>query len=216
MATDAQDQTVIGSPASGDVVVDASLRELLMAALPHRRSAGIGLAAGTLLVAVVVALAQGSVASAVLRGLLVAVLVPACLIDLDRRIIPNRLTGPAAVLLLVVGLALNPAGEPNRLLWTAIVGGFLLVASLLSPAGMGMGDVKLTAVMGLALGRPVAIALFVALLASVLTGVVLAGRNGIRTARKTALPFGPYLAFGGIVAALAGDPLVHALLSAHH
>ncbi len=149
-----------------------------------------------------------------LRGTLVLVLVPCALIDLERRIIPNRITGPAALLALALGLALDPGGEPKRLLWAAIAGGFLLIASLANPAGMGMGDVKLLAVMGLYLGRPVVLALLFALLASLLTGVVIARRRGVRAARKTHLPLGPYLAFGGVVAALLGDQLVRAYL--HH
>jgi leader peptidase (prepilin peptidase) / N-methyltransferase len=96
----------------------------------------------------------------------------------------------------------------------AIAGGFLLIASLANPGGMGMGDVKLLGVMGLYLGRPVVVALVCALLASVATGLVIARRRGVRAARKTQLPLGPYLAFGGVVAALVGDQLIHAYL--HH
>lgn len=172
------------------------------------------LIAATLVVAAAVAAVQSSAGNAVLRGILVLVVVPCAVIDLERRIIPNRITGPAALLGLALGLALDPAGEPKRLLWTAIAGGFLLIAALVNPAGMGMGDVKLLGAMGLFLGPAVVIALFFALLASVVTGLVLARRHGIKAARKTALPLGPYLAAGGIVAALVGDPIVHAYL--HH
>jgi len=171
--------------------------------------------AATVLLAAVVAIVQDSAAEAVLRGLLMVVLVPCALIDLDRRIIPNRITGPAAVVAIVVGLAIDPGGEPRRLLAAAIAGGFLLLASLANPAGMGMGDVKLLGVMGLFLGPAVVVALFAALTASVLTGLVLARRRGMRAARKTAIPFGPYLALGGILAALAGNPLVHTWLHLH-
>jgi leader peptidase (prepilin peptidase) / N-methyltransferase len=75
--------------------------------------------------------------------------------------------------------------------------------------------VKLLGMMGLFLGRAVAIALFAALLASTLTGMAIASRRGVRAARKTTLPFGPYLALGGVVAALVGDHLIHAYLSLH-
>jgi leader peptidase (prepilin peptidase)/N-methyltransferase len=168
----------------------------------------------TLLLAAAVAAVQTSAANAVLRGVLVLVLVPCAVIDLERRIIPNRITGPAALLGLALGLALDPGGEPKRLLWAGVAGGFLFLAALVNPAGMGMGDVKLLGVMGLYLGRPVIIALFCALLASTATGLVIARRHGVRAARKTALPLGPYLALGGVVAALVGDPLIHAYL--HH
>jgi leader peptidase (prepilin peptidase)/N-methyltransferase len=170
----------------------------------------------TALLTVAVAALQGSVAAAVLRGLLILVLVPCALIDLEQRIIPNRITGPAALTALVMGLALDAGGEPRRLLWAAIAGGFILITALAYPAGMGMGDVKLLGVIGLCLGRPVILALVVALLGNVLTGVLIAGRKGVKEARKTALPFGPYLAVGGVVAAFVGDPLMHAYLSLMH
>jgi len=170
----------------------------------------------TALLTVAVAALQDSVAAAVLRGLLILVLVPCALIDLEQRIIPNRITGPAALTALVMGLALDAGGEPRRLLWVAIAGGFILITALAYPAGMGMGDVKLLGVIGLCLGRPVILALVVALLGNVLTGVLIAGRKGVKEARKTALPFGPYLAVGGVVAAFVGDPLMHAYLSLMH
>jgi leader peptidase (prepilin peptidase)/N-methyltransferase len=170
----------------------------------------------TALLTVAVAALQDSVVAAVLRGLLILVLVPCALIDLEQRIIPNRITGPAALAALVLGLALDAGGEPRRLLWAAIAGGFILVTALAYPAGMGMGDVKLLAVMGLCLGRPVIVALVLALLGNVLTGVLIAGRKGVMQARKTALPFGPYLAVGGVVAAFVGDPLMHAYLGLMH
>jgi leader peptidase (prepilin peptidase) / N-methyltransferase len=179
----------------------------------RRRDVAVGLA--TVALAVVVAVAQSSVADSVLRGLMVLALVPCAVIDIERRIIPNRITGPASVVALVVGLVLDPGGELARVLWALGAGGFLLVASLLRPAGMGMGDVKLTGMMGLFLGRGVAVALFAALIASVLTGVALATRRGVYAARKTALPFGPYLAFGGVLAAFVGDPIIHAYLHLH-
>jgi len=175
----------------------------------------VAVGAGAVALAVVVAVVQSSVAAAVLRGLMVLALVPCAAIDIEKRIIPNRITGPASVVALAAGLALDPGGELTRVASALAAGGFLLIASLLRPAGMGMGDVKLTGMMGLFLGRSVAVALFAALLASVLTGVVLATRRGVYAARKTALPFGPYLAFGGVLAALVGDAIIRAYLHLH-
>jgi leader peptidase (prepilin peptidase) / N-methyltransferase len=171
--------------------------------------------AAMIALAAAVAVVQDSAAEAVLRGLLVLMLVPCALIDLEHRIIPNRITGPAALVALVVGLSLDPSGEPRRLIAAALAGGFLLLAALVNPAGMGMGDVKLLATIGLFLGPAVFVALFAALIASVLTGLVLASRRGVHAARKTALPFGPYLAAGGILAALLGNSIVHAWLHLH-
>ena len=78
-----------------------------------------------------------------------------------------------------------------------------------------MGDAKLVAVMGLYLGAPVVVALLVALLSSLAVGVWIALRRGVRAARKTQLPFGPYLAAGGIVAALVGSGLLHVYVHHH-
>ncbi len=73
---------------------------------------------------------------------------------------------------------------------------------------MGMGDVKLAGVMGLFLGRAVAPAMFTALVAGSLVGALIVSRAGAREGRKTAIPFGPYLALGGLVGLFAGDAIV--------
>jgi leader peptidase (prepilin peptidase)/N-methyltransferase len=86
-------------------------------------------------------------------------------------------------------------------------GGLLFLAALAYPRGMGMGDVKLAAVMGLFLGRNVAAAILVALLAGSLVGLAMIARHGA-DARKRAIPFGPFLALGGVVGLLLGDELV--------
>jgi leader peptidase (prepilin peptidase)/N-methyltransferase len=77
---------------------------------------------------------------------------------------------------------------------------------------MGMGDVKLAAVMGLVLGSAVAPALFVALLTGTLAGLVVMARHGVQAGRKTAIPFGPFLALGGVVGVFAGPALVNVYL----
>ncbi len=139
---------------------------------------------------------------------LILIVVPAALIDLEHRIIPNRLTLLGAVLALVIGTALDPAGEPERLIAGVAAGGFLLLAALAYPGGMGMGDVKLAGVMGLFLGRAVAPAILIALLAGVTFGALVIARKGAHAGRKTAVPFGPFLALGAIVAVYAGQPLI--------
>jgi leader peptidase (prepilin peptidase)/N-methyltransferase len=74
---------------------------------------------------------------------------------------------------------------------------------------MGMGDVKLAAVLGLFLGRTAAVALLAGVLAGAIVGVIVMARLGVKEGRKTAVPFGPFLALGGIIALLVGSPIVH-------
>jgi len=73
---------------------------------------------------------------------------------------------------------------------------------------MGMGDVKLAALLGLYLGSSVAPALFVALVTGTVVGVAIMARKGTQEGRKTAIPFGPFLAVGGIVGLLAGPEMI--------
>jgi leader peptidase (prepilin peptidase) / N-methyltransferase len=153
-------------------------------------------------------LAHSSAAGIALSAVLILVLVPAAAIDLEYRIIPNRLTAAGAVLALVLGTALDPSGELARLIAGAAAGGFLLLAALAYPGGMGMGDVKLAGVLGLFLGAAVAPAILVALVSGVAVGGVIVARKGVRAGGKTAVPFGPFLALGGAVAVFAGGPIV--------
>lgn len=154
-------------------------------------------------------LAGGDAATVALNVTFILLLVPIALIDVEHRIIPNRLTALGAILALALGTALDPSGEPERLIAGVAAGGALLAAALAYPGGMGMGDVKLAGVMGLFLGSAVAVGLLVALLAGALFGALLVARTGARVARKTAVPFGPFLAFGSLFAVFAGDPLVN-------
>jgi leader peptidase (prepilin peptidase)/N-methyltransferase len=154
------------------------------------------------------ALADHSAVRIALSVTLILVVVPAALIDLEHRIIPNRITALGAVLALAIGLALDPAGEPARLIAGGAAGGFLLIAALAYPGGMGMGDVKLAGVMGLFLGAAVAPALLIALVAGVVLGAVVIARKGAHAGRKTAVPFGPFLALGALLAIFVGHPLV--------
>ena len=144
---------------------------------------------------------------------LVAFLVPLTLVDVAVRLLPNRLTGPAAAVAIVAGTLLDPGGELDRLLAGAAAGGCFLLAALASPAGMGMGDVKLAAVLGLFLGEEVAVAVFVALVAGVAVGLAIIARKGAHAGRKTVLAFGPFLALGGVVAVIAGQGLLDAYLA---
>ncbi len=165
------------------------------------------------LFAAVVAVHYSNTPQLVLGLVLVAFLVPIALIDLDSQLIPNRLTAPAAIIAVVLGTVLDPGGEIERLL-AGLIGGFIVaLPSLVHPAGMGLGDAKLVAVLGLFLGAAVAPAFFVAMIVGTVIGVGIIMRKGMAQGRKTKVPFGPFLALGGVVGVLAGNELLSAYLS---
>jgi leader peptidase (prepilin peptidase)/N-methyltransferase len=142
----------------------------------------------------------------------VTTLAAVTLTDLERRVIPNKVLLVAAAVAVVMVALGDPGSFPERAIAAAAAGGGLFLVALAYPRGMGLGDVKLVAVMGLFLGRNVAPALLIALLAGSAVGLYLIAREG-RAARKRAIPFGPFLALGGVVALLVGDQLVDLYLS---
>ena len=152
-------------------------------------------------------LAFGVSGKAALAASFCAVLVAVSAIDLEHRIIPNRIVLPAFVLVLAANTALEPS--PQWALGAVGASGFLLLAALVYPAGMGMGDVKLALLMGAALGKTVSVALMVGMLAAMVPGVVLLARHGAK-GRKMGIPFGPFLAFGSVVALFWGAELLSA------
>jgi len=162
----------------------------------------------TALLLAAVVLAKGADSDAWLGLAFVLLLVPVTLIDLDHRIIPNTLMLVGTIVSIAIVLLTQPDSLVEHLIAAAAAGGFLLIAALAYPAGMGMGDVKLAGVMGLFLGRAVGPAMFVALIAGSVVGALIIARKGAKDGRKTAIPFGPYLAFGGLVGLFAGDAIV--------
>jgi leader peptidase (prepilin peptidase)/N-methyltransferase len=139
---------------------------------------------------------------------LVTVLVPVVFIDIEHRIIPNRIMLPAAIAAPVILAVTRPEQLVEHLIAGTAAGGFLLVAALAYPRGMGMGDVKLAGVLGLYLGRSVTVAMMAALLTGTLVGAAVMARKGVREGRKTAVPFGPFLALGGLIGLFAGPPII--------
>ncbi len=164
------------------------------------------LALGALYATVVLVL-WGDAGEIALGLVFVTTLAAITLTDLERRVIPNRILVVAAVLAVAIATATDPGSLPERAIAAAAAGGLLFLAALAYPRGMGLGDVKLAAVMGLFLGRDVAPAILVALLAGSVVGLAMIARHGA-AARKRAIPFGPFLALGGVVGLLAGDEMV--------
>ncbi len=141
-----------------------------------------------------------------------AALVAISATDAERHIIPNRVVLPAAGIVLAANTILHPS-----VVWTAAGLGaalFLLVAALAYPAGMGMGDVKLALLLGVALGATVPVAMMAGMVAALVPAVVLLARHG-SAARKMRIPFGPFLAGGAVLALFAGNFLLDAYLRLH-
>lgn len=154
-----------------------------------------------------VALARGFDDDLALELPLAAVLIACAAIDLEHRIIPNRILVPAAVYGVAAAAVVRTDALPELLIAGMAAFAFLLLAALAYPAGMGMGDVKLAGIMGLYLGLSVAPALLVAFVAGTAVGLAKIAREGA-AARKSGLPFGPFLALGGLVGLVAGPELI--------
>jgi len=133
------------------------------------------------------------------------VLVAVSVIDIEHRIIPNRIVLPATAVVLVAQEIRTPSLEWP--LAALAASSFLFIAAVAYPRGMGMGDVKLALLLGAMLGRTVAVAMMVGLLAAVVPSLFLFAKHG-RSARGMAIPLGPFLAFGGVVALFAGPEIL--------
>jgi leader peptidase (prepilin peptidase)/N-methyltransferase len=154
-------------------------------------------------------LAFGLTLDAALAAFFCCVLVAISAIDARERIVPNRIVLPATALALPAQTLLHPS--PEWALGALGASLFLFLAVLAYPAGMGMGDVKLALFMGAVLGKAVAVALMLGMIAALVPGIYLLVRYGSK-ARKMAIPFAPFLAFGAVVALFWGDALLDAYL----
>jgi len=176
---------------------------LLAAAPPSRRLLYVTAATG--LLGGCSGVAFGFTFEALIAAVFCWILVVVTRTDLEHRLIPNRIVVPGAVLL--VGARTIDDPSPEWLL-AALGAGFVLFAIVfVYPKGMGMGDVKLAALLGAGLGVSVVVALFIGFLAAFVPALALIVRHG-GAARKRAIPLGPFLALGGIVALFAGDAIL--------
>jgi leader peptidase (prepilin peptidase)/N-methyltransferase len=137
----------------------------------------------------------------------VAALIALAGIDLDHKLLPNKIVYPLAAWGVVAVLIAERDDLVEHLVAGAGAFLFLFTAVLAYPRGMGMGDVKLAGAMGLYLGVSVIPALLVAFMSGSVVGVFILAREGA-AARKKAVPFGIFLALGGIVGVLAGPELI--------
>src|SRR5438552_123911 len=167
----------------------------------------VELATGLLIAGCV--LAFGLTLHAAIASLFCATLVAISVIDLEHRIIPNRIVLPVAVVVLAAQTVRDPS--PEWAIAALAASGFLFVTAVAYPAGMGMGDVKLALLMGAALGREVAVAMMLGMVAALVPSIVLLARHG-KAGRKMGIPFGPFLALGSVVALFAGAAILDAYL----
>lgn len=138
-----------------------------------------------------------------------AVLVAVSVTDLERRIIPNAIVLPATAAALVVQTLREPGVE--WLLAALAAGGFFYLAAVVYPAGLGMGDVKLAAFIGAWLGRDAFAGLAIGTLLGALAAAVVLARHG-PAGRRSVLPYGPFLAAGGVAGLFIGDAVMDAWL----
>jgi leader peptidase (prepilin peptidase)/N-methyltransferase len=131
--------------------------------------------------------------------------------DIERRIVPNRVVLPSALAVLVLDTVwhLSPVWSVGAL----GLAGFLFLAAVAYPGGMGMGDVKLALLIGALLGRTTPVALMLTLFLALVPALFLIARHG-RGARRLAIPFAPFLAAGAVITLFAGNAILNAYL--HH
>jgi leader peptidase (prepilin peptidase) / N-methyltransferase len=150
---------------------------------------------------------------------LFAMLVTVSVIDIELFRLPDRIVLPSLAISLVLIIGVSLLEDRSEQIWFALTGaaiyfGFLLVAHLIYPRGMGFGDVKLAAVMGLYVGwlGSSHITAFALVLWAMLIGFVAGSIIGmvmlILRRRSQPIPFGPFLALGAIAAVLLSDGLV--------
>jgi len=110
---------------------------------------------------------------------------------------------PALAIVLILQIAFYPDHALEWVLAALAAALFFFVPFLIYPAGMGMGDVKLAALLGAALGKSVAAAILAGLFAAAVVALLVLAREGFG-ARKKTIAFGPFLAFGGLLVLFLG------------
>jgi len=136
---------------------------------------------------------------------LISALISLAVIDLEHGLLPNAIVGPAALAGLILSILADPAGWWMYPLSAIAVGGALFVLVFLYPAGMGMGDVKMGGMLGAFLGPYAALAVFLGALLGAVTGGLLMAAGKMQ--RRSALPFGLFMAVGGIISLFIGPQL---------
>jgi leader peptidase (prepilin peptidase) / N-methyltransferase len=183
---------------TGPAITTPGLRSSLAERLPTGNRA-IVIAGVVVFLAAASFIRFGLSAHALLGAFFVSTLTLLAAIDLEHRVLPNAIVLPALPVALGLAALWKPDKVPIHLLAGAVFGGVFLLIALVYPKGMGMGDVKLALLIGIALGSATVGAVIVTSVASFVGALVVLARGGL-AARKATIPFGPYLALGAIVA----------------
>ncbi len=162
---------------------------------------------GLLYLGTYLALGDDDAGELVLGLVFCTVLAAITLTDLELRLIPNAIVLAGSIAAVAIVAVTDSGDLPEHALAAAIAGGIMFLIVLAYPRGMGMGDAKLVAMMGLYLGREVAPAVLIGFLVGAMVGLALIARHGAE-ARKQAVPFGPFLALGGVIGLWFGDSIV--------
>ncbi len=192
------------SPLGDRIATNAPLHDPLLRSVP--RSPRLPLVAlGTALLGAACGLVYGFTLEAVAATLFCWVLVVITRTDLETRLIPDKVILPGAVVL----LALRTLDDPSLEWILAALGAglVLFLVVLVYPRGLGMGDVKLSAFLGAGLGVSVVVAMFAGFFIALVPAALLFVRHG-KDARKSAIPLGPFLALGGVIALFWGDAIL--------
>jgi leader peptidase (prepilin peptidase)/N-methyltransferase len=195
---------VLVAPLADRVATNAPLHEPLLRSVPRSPRLPL-LALGLAVLGGACGAVYGLTLEALAAALFCWVLVVITRTDLEHRLIPDKIVLPAAVAVLALRTIDDPSVEWILCALGAGLALFLIV--LVYPRGLGMGDVKLSTLLGAGLGISVAVAMFVGFFAAFVPALVLFVRHG-REARKSAIPLGPFLALGGVVALFWGDAIL--------
>lgn len=171
------------------------------AAMPEEKEGSVGqvvAAAVAFGLAAACFLHFGVTGRAFVAALFIIVLVALSAIDIERHILPNRIVLPATAAVFVLQVALFPHRTLEWVLATLGTGAVFLLAYLTYRAGLGLGDVKFSLLLGAGLGKGVVLGVFVGMFAAGIAGLVIVAREGL-SARKRAIPLGPFLAFGAVI-----------------
>jgi leader peptidase (prepilin peptidase) / N-methyltransferase len=135
----------------------------------------------------------------------IPVLIALAAIDLEHRLLPNAIVGPATLAGLALSVLADPGGWWQYPLSAVVMAGALLGLALVYPGGMGMGDVKMGGMLGAFLGPYAALAVFLGAMLGAIAGGLLMVTGKVR--RRSALPFGLFMALGGVISLFVGPEL---------